>query len=59
MLRPVGRGSPRLQPLLQVSVDPLHHPIALGVVGGGGDVLHSQLLAGGGPDGGGELAPSI
>ena len=57
MLWPVRLGPSRLEALLQVPVDPLHHPIALGVVGGGGDVFHPQLLAGGGPDGEGELAP--
>ena len=34
------------QPFLQVAVDPFHHAVALGVVGGVGDVLDPQPLAG-------------
>ena len=40
-------------------VDSLHHAVALGMVGGGGNVLDPQLLAGRGPDGRGELASPV
>jgi len=38
---PVGGCFPRLQTVLQLSVDPLHHAVAQGVVGYGGDVFHA------------------
>jgi len=59
MLRPISLRPSGFQSLLQLLVDPLHHAVALGVVGRGGDVLDHQLLSGGGPDGGGELASPV
>jgi len=59
VLWPINLGSPSFQPFLQVAVDPFHHAVALGVVGGVGDVLDPQPLAGGGPDAGCELAATV
>jgi len=59
MIRPITCRQLRPERVLELAVAALYHPISFGVLSSGKDMLHSQLLAQGRPDRGGELRSSV
>jgi hypothetical protein len=56
---PVRRSAEGAEGVLQAAVEAFHHPVGLRVVGRSLVVLDVEHTAEGGPQGGGELGPSV
>ncbi len=59
VIDPVRRGAAGAEGILQAVMEAFHHPVGLWVVGSGLVVLDVEQAAEGGPQGGGELGPTV
>ena len=59
LVHPVTAGAAGTQGGFEALVEPLHYPVALRVVGGGGDVDDPQQVADSTPDSGSELGAAV